>query len=655
MDHTHLHHELAVRRGLEAFRYFFFDEAVPLFQQYLEKMADDHFAWTILGNCEGCRGNLQAMAAAYSTALERGANPEEIAERWIRMLAVRELGSGTLGEEACVKKAKQKLPGHFSGAIQRAFTEQAYRLQEEWTAFWSGLEARKGYYRKKVFDPLQEKSWDAILILTPYLDFIQGYPPYGTTCVLAYLQAHQKEAALADLNLALYENAGAYKALWKPEEYDNWQDPFQLMAVIQPLFSRDMEFLARELAKIQTSVLGFTCFAVNRFFVRAMAKTIAREPQRPSVILGGADCFYPDQCAQAYGDLAGTIDAFVPGEGETPLLKLLDKMEAGKEWRETEGVLTLDADGKPQGYVQPPPLPSEELTAFPKLDPDYVARLPEPRKRLLATNRGCANHCDFCYDWKAWRKFRLRPVESILAEMAWFQEKHNLAHFNLVDSATNSSLKHLEALCDGLIAAKMEVTIDTSAMINPRMTPELFQKMKQAGFRELSFGLESGSSTVLKAMQKRGNAEDAGRLLKMAAQAGLYNRLFMILGHPAEGEKEFQETLDFLRRNFPWIHEIGMVNVMQIVPHTDLAAFACSLGIEIPQGWRTFSSWEYGENTILERARRQAALVQEAQKLGLPVSYPRCPPNSEKKRSLPRRLLGRLKERTERFLKKGKG
>jgi len=272
------------------------------------------------------------------------------------------------------------------------------------------------------------------------------------------------------------------------------------------------------------------------------------------------------------------------------------------------------------GFQRAEPVPAEELTGFAKFEPAYIERIPEPRSRLIATNRGCVNHCDFCYDREAWQRFRLRPPADVVAEIRYNVQAYGIHNFYLVDSSTNAASKPLEELCDRLAAANLPVELATSVMVSERMTAALFAKMHRAGFRDLYFGVESGSTSVLDAMHKRGGADGAARNLRLAHQAGLRPKVFLIVGHPAEGEREFRETLQFLKDNRAYIDQLGMVNPCYILQDTELAENLRARGVVMPDGWQGFGCWVLGENNLIERMRRKTELLRYAAEQGIAIA-----------------------------------
>jgi radical SAM superfamily enzyme YgiQ (UPF0313 family) len=76
------------------------------------------------------------------------------------------------------------------------------------------------------------------------------------------------------------------------------------------------------------------------------------------------------------------------------------------------------------------------------------------------------------------------------------------------------------------------------------------------GMRRISFGLESGSQSLLDAMRKGCSVERNEAFLKDAHDAGLSVRCTMFKGYPGETAKDMEATADFLERNAPYIDRI---------------------------------------------------------------------------------------------------
>ena len=73
------------------------------------------------------------------------------------------------------------------------------------------------------------------------------------------------------------------------------------------------------------------------------------------------------------------------------------------------------------------------------------------------------------------------------------------------------------------------------------------------------FGIESGSDTVLAAMNKKATVEDNRRAIHLVKRAGLQCIADMILGFPGETPETIEETKRFLRATRPTAIHMGIL------------------------------------------------------------------------------------------------
>lgn len=585
----------------EAYMALSFDEAVMLIDEYVRNVPEDLNAHLVYGDYLICAGEYKKGFSEYCEFYAKGGERKQFLEHALRSVIIvndKLHNSLLISDEEFLSEAKKLSPllncdearGHLSDIIA------------DWNLHRSGFPKRTEVYRE-MFKYLENRS-DIVFAIAPVMFFDAGYPPYGVGVLSHYLSEKGKKPCIADLNLAL-RNAAASKSayLWNQDSNELWKDPFKFKTQIEVYFKNDFEFLANLIAKANTDVIGFGSFHINRKSVSIIIQKIKKINRDAFIILGGPDCFYPNQCFHRFKSVLGSIDGFVVGEGERIILNLLNNINDKFALNSIKGFLPSTAQAN--DFVKEEPLPKDELSGFPKFSPDYIASVPRPTKRLIATSRGCVNHCDFCYDRKAWQRFRLREISDIVDEMKYNINIHSLNDFFLVDSATNASPEYLSKLCDNIISEGINVTIGTSIMVHEKMDEALYAKMFGAGFRRLFFGIESGSKKVLASMGKRGGAEGAAMNLLWSKQAGIENFVFIIVGHPSEGEFEFEETVQFLKENMSNIDRIEMVNTCFILQETSLAEKMAESGICIPNGWAEIGSWTLGDNNLFERLRRK--------------------------------------------------
>jgi radical SAM superfamily enzyme YgiQ (UPF0313 family) len=77
---------------------------------------------------------------------------------------------------------------------------------------------------------------------------------------------------------------------------------------------------------------------------------------------------------------------------------------------------------------------------------------------------------------------------------------------------------------------------------------EMLQLMGRAGCWMISWGIESGSETVLRRCRKGIKSEQVERALRWSKEAGILNWGYFIIGLPGETEQTIQETIQFSKR-----------------------------------------------------------------------------------------------------------
>ena len=173
----------------------------------------------------------------------------------------------------------------------------------------------------------------------------------------------------------------------------------------------------------------------------------------------------------------------------------------------------------------------------------------------------------------------MRNPEDVITEIQYHIRNYGISHIEFNDLLCNGNLVGLEKLCDLMIKAKIQVKWISYAAIRKNMTKELLDKMKQAGCNSLCYGIESGSNRILKRMNKHYTKQEAQRLLRDTHNAGINTSLNIIAGFPGETEDDFEQTLDFLRENKQFIHQVTNVSAFVLMPGADLSIYPHRFGI----------------------------------------------------------------------------
>ena len=79
------------------------------------------------------------------------------------------------------------------------------------------------------------------------------------------------------------------------------------------------------------------------------------------------------------------------------------------------------------------------------------------------------------------------------------------------------------------------------------ITKKLAKKMKEAGCKKISFGLESGNEDILRLMRKKTNLNTAREAIKILNKVGIDVHASFMLGNLGETDETIRDTLDFAK------------------------------------------------------------------------------------------------------------
>jgi len=164
----------------------------------------------------------------------------------------------------------------------------------------------------------------------------------------------------------------------------------------------------------------------------------------------------------------------------------------------------------------------------------------------LQTGRGCPFDCTFCaHTAVTMRKVRYYPTEHVLAELDELLGKWECDLIYVQDDTFNISRKRVRELC----AHFKERRFDWHCLCRADLfDDEQAATMRDAGCLNVTFGFESGSPAMLKAMGKGETVEDGLRAAAAAHAVGLGVRGQMIVGFPGETDDTIAETATFMRQ-----------------------------------------------------------------------------------------------------------
>lgn len=384
-------------------------------------------------------------------------------------------------------------------------------------------------------------------------------PPYNLALLKAVLHQAGYAAVCYDLNIVLYNHIEdkAEKENWSGiAKIECWREE-GFVAGIFKKYSIFIDNFVNELLNLDTKLIGFSVNYANALFTTELIKKIKKINRDKIIILGGPLRLPGDKGVGILRSCAA--DAICTGEGETAFINFLGIIKNKGSLEKCTGIMFKNKEGNDviDGGDSPP---LENLDKIPFAD-FSVFKLSDYKQRMLpiSIGRGCVNRCIFCSEWQIYGRYRSRSAPNVFEEMIYQKERYpHLESFWFCDSLINGNIKVLDELCTLLIENKVAIKWGGQAVVRKEMTLDFLKKLKQAGCSWLIYGVESGSNTVLRLMRKSFTVELSNKVIRETKEAGLSQNINIIVGFPKEGEKEFNETVDFVKGNLQFVDSVNL-------------------------------------------------------------------------------------------------
>ena len=274
------------------------------------------------------------------------------------------------------------------------------------------------------------------------------------------------------------------------------------------------------------------------------------------IIIGGIHAsLYPEQSSHDFN-----ADYLIKGEGEISIVRILESIKSNNNNIDIPGVLTMyNRNIKKLGYAEivrdldTIPFPARHL--LPVEDVIMIGRLSRSNLKMthILTSRGCPYNCFFCGG--IIKNHRYRTGKNILQELYSLKKEYGIEGFVINDENFIIEKSKVINICKEI----SNIQLPWSALSRvDTIDDDICRILKESNCIELKFGLESGSNTMLKWMNKSCNINDAQNAINLCSQYGIKAKLFLLHGFPHENRITTKETIDFLDKNKLKIDRISL-------------------------------------------------------------------------------------------------
>ena len=295
-------------------------------------------------------------------------------------------------------------------------------------------------------------------------------------------------------------------------------------------------------------------------------------------------------------------DYCVIGDGEIIVKNLIKTIKEKKitdgDLNKILGITYIDSKNKFKftGYDHPLPAPMIERPDYSILEndksisnymyapdsfqsyyPDFKFKK-EEKFATMVVAKGCVARCTFCHRFE--KGYRVSPLDSILEHMKMLKNKYKVKYLMLGDENFGSNKNETTELVKAM--GSLGFVWHAGGVRAYTVDLEMLKFWKRNGCTIVVYGIESGSPTMLKVMEKKISRDQNIKALKWTYEAGLATIVQLVIGMPGETDETINETVDFLIETLPYYPDSlrkqvtysVSINYAQALPGTPLYEYA---------------------------------------------------------------------------------
>ena len=265
-------------------------------------------------------------------------------------------------------------------------------------------------------------------------------------------------------------------------------------------------------------------------------------------------------------------DAVILGEGEAALVEVVAAWAAGvDDLRDTAGLALVVGDDLVETARRPT---IRDADALPRAAWDLVDLAPYEhawRARWgrwslnLVSSRGCPYSCSWCAKPSWGSQYVVHSPERMVADLEYLRRDHAFEHIWFCDDIFGLKPEWTRRFADLVEAAGLDFSFTMQARVDSVLREGVAADLARAGLETAWIGAESGSQSIVDAMNKGVTVEQIYEATRLLQSHGVRVAFFLQFGYLGETRSDIDETIRMVLDLMP--DEIG-ISVSYPLPGT---------------------------------------------------------------------------------------
>jgi len=253
-----------------------------------------------------------------------------------------------------------------------------------------------------------------------------------------------------------------------------------------------------------------------------LAKAIKKQNPQQLIILGGSHISGDPDFINRHPKL---FNYAITGEAEITLLETLIKIQQKQKIAKIQ-----------TGQI------CQKLDHLPLPDRHLINRSLYQKTESLLFSRGCPFCCYYCSRPAISRHVRYRSAPNLISEIKKTCSYHQ-GQIDFQDDTFTLLQKPVINFCQKVISQKMKLSWTCNTRID-RVNSKLLSLMKQAGCRQINFGIESANFHLRRQVIKKGSFTNLQikKIFQLCKNLNIKIAAYFMIGHPDETKKQIEQT-----------------------------------------------------------------------------------------------------------------
>lgn len=366
---------------------------------------------------------------------------------------------------------------------------------------------------------------------------------------IAFISGSCQTLGIQYISSLLKKNGHQVKLFFDPQLFN---DSFLSIKLLSNIFDHKKNIVS-QLKDYDPDLIGISVITDFYQWASQLSQMIKEEMAVPIILGGIHPTSVPERVIKN-----PFIDMICLGEGEYPMLELVNSMQIGKIdysikniWFKKDSEIIRNEVRALIEDIDSIPLADKAL--YYEDSPDFIKDHPY----LIATDRGCPNSCSYCchsflkpfYKDKG-KYFRQRSVDNVIKELQTSKEKYNIKHIEFVDDSFGHDIEWLKYFANEY---KKHIGIKFICNMSPTdINKTSIECLKLANCAVIGMGLQSWDKSIReRVFNRKISNEIMEKAISLIKKAGIALSVDNIVGLPDQNNDDLIDSIRFYSKIRP--------------------------------------------------------------------------------------------------------